>query len=575
MTKFKIHYYKPKKVILADLEKQNENENYQPFDIQGFQSYHPIYPTFFELNENNYDSVAFNHRYHVVDLHQVFDSQTSQIVERELFIKFAPLLDPVRYFIGRYKSQEGLNTLPKLSDNTDVHEKLSNPNNASYIDNFFCYLSSQLLNHHGYVHGVDYYGSFLGIQKKFKMNIADDIDYLLQSDYFNENKGKLYEVEQQESPFANFGSRTNKEKLCIHNGSNVSTFSLVELEGVDLLEEDEILDEKECVYEKESTVSSDDSNSELNYSDDEDSLIDASEEGEGEFDDSSSEGDGGEESVVEEEEGEVEEEEGEESEEEESEESEGEVPLNAYIYDFPVQMICMEKCTGTLDELFENQILDLDTAASALFQVIMILMAYQKAYAFTHNDLHTNNIMYIETKEEWLYYTVRGQHYKVPTYGKIFKIIDFGRAIYRFQGKIFCSDSFAPGGDAATQYNCEPYFNDNKPRLDPNYSFDLCRLGCALYDFLLDIDDENESGFTPDPLQKLIIDWVTDDNGKNVLYKKNGSERYPSFKLYKMIARTVHNKTPEDQLDKAYFAQYKTKQLDGVAMNLDALPSYI
>jgi hypothetical protein len=100
-------------------------------------------------------------------------------------------------------------------------------------------------------------------------------------------------------------------------------------------------------------------------------------------------------------------------------------------------------------------------------------------------------------------------------------------------------------------------------------------LGCALYDFLLDIDDENESGFTPDPLQQLIIDWVTDDNGKNVLYKKNGSERYPSFKLYKMIARTVHNKTPEDQLDKAYFAQYKIKQLDGVAMNLDALPSYI
>ena len=32
---------------------------------------------------------------------------------------------------------------------------------------------------------------------------------------------------------------------------------------------------------------------------------------------------------------------------------------------------------------------------------------------------------------------------------------------------------------------------------------------------------------------------------KNILYKKNGDERYPDFKLYKMIARTVHNHTPE------------------------------
>ena len=39
---------------------------------------------------------------------------------------------------------------------------------------------------------------------------------------------------------------------------------------------------------------------------------------------------------------------------------------------------------------------------------------------------------------------------------------------------------------------------------------------------------------------------VFDDNGKNILYKKNGEERYPNFKLYKMIARIVHNHTPEN-----------------------------
>ena len=106
---------------------------------------------------------------------------------------------------------------------------------------------------------------------------------------------------------------------------------------------------------------------------------------------------------------------------------------------------------------------------------------------------------------------------QVPTYGKIYKIIDFGRAIYKFKGNIVCSDSFHPKGDAATQYNCEPYFNNKKPRLEPNPSFDLCRLGCSLYDFF--VDDESEDPF-PNPLSNLISEWTTDDKGRNILYKK-------------------------------------------------------
>ena len=30
-----------------------------------------------------------------------------------------------------------------------------------------------------------------------------------------------------------------------------------------------------------------------------------------------------------------------------------------------------------------------------------------------------------------------------------------------------------------------------------------------------------------DPIVKLIVEWCTDDNGINVLYKNNGAERYP------------------------------------------------
>jgi hypothetical protein len=175
----------------------------------------------------------------------------------------------------------------------------------------------------------------------------------------------------------------------------------------------------------------------------------------------------------------------------------------------------------------------------------------------------------------------------VPTYGYIFKIIDFGRSIYRFQDKILASDSFSPGGDAHGQYNCEPFFNDNKPELKPNPSFDLCRLGCSLYDFVFDGLEEDEirkSQKKWTEIQKTIVRWCMDDNGKNILYKSSGEERYPNFKLYKMIARIVHDHTPENQMAFGIFSQYdvsktndkkkkKTKPIDRIyKTNIDMIP---
>ena len=41
------------------------------------------------------------------------------------------------------------------------------------------------------------------------------------------------------------------------------------------------------------------------------------------------------------------------------------------------------------------------------------------------------------------------------------------------------------------------------------------------------------------------------------MYKgKNGRERYPGFKLYRMIARKVHNHTPQHQLNRACFQTF-------------------
>ena len=56
-----------------------------------------------------------------------------------------------------------------------------------------------------------------------------------------------------------------------------------------------------------------------------------------------------------------------------------------------------------------------------------------KEFKFTHNDLHINNIMYTKTDGSFLYYKFNNVYFKVPTYGYVFKIIDFGRAIFTYQ----------------------------------------------------------------------------------------------------------------------------------------------
>ncbi len=208
-----------------------------------------------------------------------------------------------------------------------------------------------------------------------------------------------------------------------------------------------------------------------------------------------------------------------------------------------------------------------------MLQIIMTLLYYQRSYHFTHNDLHTNNIMYNTTTIKFLYYKYNNKIYKVPTYGKIYKLIDFGRSIYKFNGKQFCSDSFARKGDAYTQYNCEPFINKNKPTIEPNYSFDLCRLGCSMYDFIMDSDNVDMLVQT----QTLITQWCLDDNGRSVLYKKNGDERYHNFTLYKMIARRVHNHTPELQLELPIFKSFISSdkiEIEQSIMDIDSIICY-
>ena len=562
--------------------KKNNNKvlfkEFKNVDIENIQNYIPIYKHFFNLQENNYQNINLNHHYTITNIEKDDDKNVYkcklQSEKNELntktFFKFSPLLDPVKFMVGKYGDIEHVKSeLPQLS-NSKCIKKVLDPNNSAYVDSFFSYLTSNLLHHHKFIHGLDFYGSFLGVQKNFKVNIFDDLEYLNDSDFFHENKDKLFTLDELDTDlFFDADTRNFKRKIIIDkNISNKSVYSLKDEDFDNLFIPSKIAPEitKQLIFQfdiSNNTLSKTKNSSECSSRSSHTSCEDSDYESENE--DRS------------EEEQDDECEEGSDSDSDISSSLDSDIECCANIENFPVQVICLEKMEATLDSLLEED-MTTNQWKSCLFQIIMILVTYQKMFNFTHNDLHTNNIMYNKTDKEFIYYKYESKYYKVPTYGKLFKIIDFGRAIYTYKGNFICSDSFHPKGDAATQYNIEPYFNKKKPRLNPNPAFDLCRLACSLYDyFLTDIDIENINT-CGDPIAILVHEWCTDDKGRNILYKKCGEERYPEFKLYKMIARTVHKHTPQNQLDNSIFSKFKInrkKTNKKKILDIDKLPKYI
>jgi hypothetical protein len=567
-------------------------ESAEILGVTDTQSYIPIYDRFFKCNEATAQSISLNNRFILSNVRsrKSYNAFSADVVdveegvhEKPIFVKFSPLVDPIKFMLGKYDndSTSSITAYPKFGDTVDAntcHPKMLDNNNVSYVDGFFSYLSSRLLHDHGFEHGTDYYGSFLGTKDNLEIDVQDDIEYLENSEHFHEYNGSLFHVDE-DLLCDGTGSRKYRPPINI-NGSDadVCLDDLVDVMGADIVAETQpsrperkyTFDMGEIKSEHEKDVAgfhlrgrsgSQSSRSECSsdssvtnegdvegpYDSDENS--DGSESSEGTFGSECSEDD----------------------------------QVNCMIPNFPVQAIAMECCDGTLDSLFtkDNLAMKRPQLRSAMFQIVMSLLVFQKAFHFTHNDLHTNNIVWSATDRKYLFYKHNSKYYKVPTYGRIFKIIDFGRAIYRFRGETMCSDSYHPTGDAGSQYNCEPYFNPSKPRLEPHFGFDLARLGCSLYE-LVDAEDVDDNGIINEEklgdVERMIVSWCRDDKGRNILFKRNGDERYPGFKLYKMIARTSHEHTPEKMLAGYVFDTYlvsaKKCKKQPRLMDVDAIPDY-
>jgi hypothetical protein len=435
----------------------------------------------------------------------------------EAYLKVTHLIDPVRYL--------------QQDETLDIEAKVNNPWNQAYVETVASYALGKLRKEDISPNFNYFYGAFTSIAKTYNFNISDEVESYKMYRWFwdnieNEKMNIIVESDDTELSKEVYDEIMIKPDYCLDKKENND---VEELDNIPTNECYEIESLDSASIKTQSTITT---------------------KGSSELSDDEEDGD----------------------------------EYNVYIKlkDFPTMMIFTEKNESTMDDLLEdfeavgskpNTKLWEEKWSAWLFQVIAGLCVAQTLFGFTHNDLHTNNIVWSNTDEKYFYYkTNDNKIFRVPTYGKVFKIIDFGRSIFSINEHLFVSDDFCEGNDAATQYNFPELtdgYREDEPIVYPSASFDLARLSISLLEGLFpEIPDDKEDGKilsdephktvneTTSDLFNILWTWLIDVEGNNILINDENEERFPDFDLYVHIATSCKNCVPKEQIYKKPFSKF-------------------
>ena len=422
---------------------------------------------------------------------------------KKVHIKATMLVSPFKWMRGDYSSTIGLSTSQERA--TLTYQKLQSPHNAAYVGSLF----SSVFSQSKCIHFPKVYGVFSGVSTNYKLNISDDYPDLMERPWFSQNIGQTFELKLNDGVNMDLFRHTRGARLQMELGETASMFEVEELEGIESNETN--VPEANRVFntiEDEEEEDGDDDSSSVSTS----YLFQAQ----------SCECEDKNEDTL--------------------EEDEGEGFAWATFTNVPVQYTIMEQCEGTLYKLMKENP-DTEKHLAWMTQVIFALLFAQKTFGFVHNDLHSNNVMYVSTSKETLYYKVENKFYAVRTYGYIVKLIDFerGTGSVRVAGmkdpKFFMSDQFSVNEEAGGQYNTEPFYNSKFPVIKPNPSFDLVRLATSLFWDLFP-EGPNSKEYETNLLFRMLMRWLKAED-RNMLFSKENPkhEHYHGFHLYKAIAK--------------------------------------
>lgn len=420
-----------------------------------------------------------------------------------IHIKQSMIVTAIKWMRGDYGTSFGL---PSTKENTQsAYDKVQLSHNAAYVGSLF----SALFSLSKCIHFPEVYGLYTGVAKKHTIDISDDYEDLSEKSWFSHNVGSYFELKLADSVENQAFQHTRRARLEVRMDEDTTLGEVHEMEGI--ASNTEIVPDMDPVFHSSDDIEDDDSSDCSTVST---SYMFEIESCKCSTDD------------------------------EDSECTEDYEPFAwATLSNVPVQLTVMEKCEGTLYELMCKHTSTPEHMAW-LTQVLFALTFAQRTFGFVHNDLHSNNIMYVKTDKEHLLYKFDGQSYKVPTFGYLIKIIDFERGIGSVrvagmkQAKMFVSDHFSPNEEAGGQYNLEPFHVAKVETIKPNPSFDLVRLATSMFwDLFPNGPDEAE--YDNNPIFVTLKRWMTLDDGTSVMFGKKDAEheRYHGFELYKAITR--------------------------------------
>ena len=512
-------------------------------NISEIQTYFPVLALFFEFYNDSKTSFTLNSKFLVNSLKEnieskktdsyiknffkaeILDQSSNEVFEKDLFIKILPLLNISQSMMNDY-NLNNTHGLPNIFS-CQASKKINNYNNSAYIDSFFSYLASKLVENGKCPAFPLFFGTFSGITNEFMYDITEEYNSIKKTTWFKKNLNNKFKMVN-----IDLDDRDN-QSLLGDNESNIEVEDLeegnLELDDLDNLDDldlnttfnlddcEEEEPEDNCEeQEPEDILSLENLRYNINHND---VLKKLDKLKNGELDDISISSD----SI--------------------SLSSGDMFDINYCCFNnYPVQLNCIEMLEQTLDNYIEktdNNISELEWK-SILFQVCFGLSVAQKNFDFVHNDLHSSNIMFKTTELEYLYFNFKGTYFKIPTFGKISKIIDFGRATFNYKNKLFFSDVFKKNGEAEGQYSY-PYLNNLKMcRIKPNKSFDLCRLATTIIDHFEEDSD----------LYKLMKLWASDKYGNFLMDLED------DFNLYRIIAKNVKSAVPKNQINKLIFKEF-------------------
>jgi hypothetical protein len=216
-------------------------------------------------------------------------------------------------------------------------------------------------------------------------------------------------------------------------------------------------------------------------------------------------------------------------------------PTNKFInYNIPCMFLFLENLTGELFSYLNNNKYSINELTSYIFQLLASLSIIQHYFNLSHNDLHSKNIMFLKTNKTFIYYKYNNLYFKIKSYNKVIKIVDWGRATYNFnllEGK---NDCFETNGDVFGQIIYKKVNIQGKKNILYSKFNDLGILGGNL----LNINNFPKSG----KLYRLIKSWTLNKENKYINHKIN------SFDFYTKCSEC--SKTPSKQLDSKIFEKF-------------------